>query len=386
MKQLALPALDIAQAVIGKALMRLSEFILENMERILQAWEDFARSIQPSHRSMDVIELRDHAKEILEEIAAELARPNEERKLDLQGNTPGEIHADLRAESGFSVDQLLAEYHALRASVLHLWQQRQKTATWFEVEDMTRFNEAIDRSLAESVARYSEAQRQSQDLFLGVIGHDLKSPLAAIHLGTTYLMLSENADAKVIQLGSRMHNSAIRMRDIIENLLDFVRSRNGIGIPVYPSEVDLAAISEQIAEEFRMCNPDAIIRTEVAGSVQGRWDGARIGQVYQNLIGNAIQYGSQAPVTVRTMETDSHIVLSVHNEGPAIPPAMQQHIFDPLRRGISDQNHSSRHKNMGLGLYIVREIVTAHHGTVEVTSSDATGTMFTVRLPKQQAS
>ncbi|HEY0845360.1 MAG TPA: RsbRD N-terminal domain-containing protein, partial [Noviherbaspirillum sp.] len=183
--------------------MRLSEFILENMERILQAWEDFARSIQPSHRSMDVIELRDHAKEILEEIAAELAGRDGDRQLDLQGNTPGEIHADLRAESGFSVDQLLAEYRALRASVLQLWGQRQKTATWFEVEDMTRFNEALDRALAESVARYSEAQRQSQDLFLGVIGHDLKSPLSAIHLGTTYLMLAENADAKVIQLGSR---------------------------------------------------------------------------------------------------------------------------------------------------------------------------------------
>ncbi len=365
--------------------MRLAEFILINMEQILQGWEDFARNIQPSNRSMDVLELRDHAREILEEIASELATPDGERKLDPQGNTPAEIHADTRALSGFTVDQLLSEFRALRASVLNLWSRREKTATWFEVEDMSRFNAVLDRALAESVARYTEAQRQSQDIFLGVIGHDLRTPLSAINIGATYLMRSEEADAKLIQLGSRMFNSAVRMQEIIDNLLDFVRSRSGAGIPLHRGDVDLGVISDQIVEEFRASNPGAVIRAQVGGDVRGHWDGARIGQVYQNLIGNAIQYGSHTPVSVLTRATDGEVVLSVHNEGTPIPPAMLKNMFDPMRRGMSVSAPLSNRKNLGLGLYIVREIVTAHNGSIEVSSTEVTGTMFTVRLPKRAA-
>ncbi|TFW01138.1 sensor histidine kinase [Oxalobacteraceae bacterium OM1] len=362
--------------------MRLSEFILNNMEPILQAWEDFARKIQPPHRSMDVEELRDHAKEILEEIAMELATPDGVRALDLHGNTPAEIHADTRAVSGFSVDQLLAEYRALRASVLGLWSRREKTATWFELEDMTRFNEALDRALAESVSRYSEGQSQAQDIFLGIIGHDLRTPLSAISLGATYLMRSDTSDSKLIQLGSRMYGSAERMQEIIDKLLDFVRSRSGIGIPVHRSDVDLALVSEQIVEEFRVSNPGVVIRVEMDGDLRGHWDGSRIAQVYQNLIGNAIQYGEHTPVSVHTLGRDGEIVLSVHNDGPPIPSDMQAHLFDPLRRGVGGPDHAANRKNMGLGLYIVREIVNAHDGTIDVTSTEETGTTFTVRLPR----
>jgi len=355
---------------------------LVNMEPILQAWEDFARNLQPSYRLMDVVELRDHAKEILEEIAAELANPAGERRLDLQGNTPAQIHADTRALSGFTVDQLLSEFRALRASVLNLWSRREKTATWFEVEDMMRFNEAIDRALAESVERYTEAQRQSQNIFLGIVGHDLRSPLSSINLGATYLMRSEEADSKLIQLGSRMFASALRMQEMIDNLLDFVRSRSGLGIPIQPGDVDLAAISEHIAEEFRVSNPGTVIRSEVIGDVRGKWDGARIGQVYQNLIGNAIQHGASTPVSVSTQAYDGEVVLSVHNDGPPIPAAVQKDIFDPMRRGSNEPAHSSHYRNLGLGLYIVREIVKAHEGSIEVSSAQETGTTFTVRLPK----
>lgn len=363
--------------------MRLSEFILCNMERILQGWEDFAREIQVPHRTMDVTELRDHAKDILEEIAAELACPDSARNFDPQGNTPGEVHADTRAESGFTVEQLLSEFRALRASVLLLWSQRDKTATWFEIEDMTRFNEAIDRALAESVARYSEKERQAQDIFLGILGHDLRTPLQAIRLSAKYLMRSESADSTLIQLGSRTYNSTVRMQKIIENLLDFIRSRTGGGLPIHPEETDLADICDQIAEECRASHPGKVIHTAITGDVRGKWDAVRIAQVYQNLIGNAIQYGSDTPITVLTYEDGVHAVLSVHNGGAPIPPGLKKNIFDPLRRNLSGAAHRGDRKNLGLGLYIVREIVAAHHGSIDVVSTEQDGTTFTVRLPRQ---
>ena len=362
--------------------MRLSEFILKNMESILQGWEDFARSIQPADRSMDVVELRDHAKEILEEIAAELASPSSERKFDAYGNTPGEVHADTRAESGFNIDQLMAEFRALRASVLHLWTKREKGATGFEVEDLTRFNAVLDRALAESVARYGETERQAQDLFLAFLGHDLRSPIQAISAGAWYLMRQEEGDPKLNQLGSRMFNSTVRMQKIVDNLLDFIRTRTGARLPIHPESVNLVAVGEQIAEECRAGNPGITIQTTYEGDVTGWWDGVRLGQVYQNLLTNAIQYGAAAPISVATYEEKGEVVLSVHNHGRPIPAAMQKTIFDPMRRYVSIDAQPGDHKNLGLGLYIVREIVTAHHGTIHVTSTESEGTKFTARLPK----
>ncbi|WP_420474532.1 ATP-binding protein [Noviherbaspirillum sp. ST9] len=363
--------------------MRLSAFILDNLEPILQEWEDFARSIQPPHRSMDVAELRDHAKEMLEEIAAELdagqAQP-------ATGERASEIHAVTRLQSGFNIDQLVSEYRALRASVLRLWAQREKTASWFEVEDMSRFNDVLDRALAESVACYSATVRRSEDIFLGVVGHDLRTPLQYLSMGAEFLMRSEKSDPQLIQLGSRMFDSAARMGQILDNLLDFTRSRTGGGIQINPRPADLAGISEQVADEFRFSHPDRTIATEVIGDVAGRWDVPRIGQVYQNLIGNALQHGAKdSGVTVRTSGGADGVEIAVHNHGKAIPESAFAGLFDPLHRYANASTEEADRTHLGLGLYIVREIVHAHGGSVAVRSTAGDGTTFLVRLPNKPA-
>lgn len=362
--------------------MRLSAFILDNLEHILQEWEDFARSIQPPNRSMDVAELRDHAKEMLEEIAAELATGQAQ---PAAGDRAAEIHAVTRLRSGFNIDQLVSEYHALRSSVLRLWSQRERTATWFEVDDMSRFNDALDRALAESVASYTATLRRSEDIFLGVVGHDLRTPLQYLSMGAEFLMRSEKSDPQLIQLGSRMFDSASRMGQILDNLLDFTRSRTGGGLQINPRPADLASICEQVANEFRFSNPDRMIATEVSGDVSGRWDVPRIGQVYQNLIGNAVQHGAKdSGVTVQT-SGDAHCVeIAVHNHGAAIPESALAGLFDPLHRYASASTDETDRKHLGLGLYIVREIVHAHGGTVVVRSTAGDGTTFLVRLPKKR--
>ncbi len=364
--------------------MRLSAFILENLEPILQEWEDFARGIQPPHRSMDVAELRDHAKEMLEEIAAELGASSTGESTE--GDRAAEIHAEARLKSGFNIDQLVSEYRALRASVLRLWFQREKTATWFEVEDMTRFNHALDRALSDSVARYSSMVRRSEDIFLGIVGHDLRTPLQYLSIGAEFLMRS-TSDPQLIQLGSRMFDSTARMGHILNNLLDFTRSRTGSGMPISPQAADLAVISEQVADEFRFSDPSRVIVTEVSGDVTGRWDAARIGQVCQNLIGNALQHGDgEHSVTVRTLGDADGVRITVHNRGESIPESELAGIFDPLYRYAGKSTEGSDRKNMGLGLYIVREIVSAHGGRIDVHSTPNDGTTFEVWLPRNAPS
>ncbi len=372
--------------------MRLSEFILKNIEAILQEWDDFARSIQPAHRTMDEIELRDHAEDLLRQIAADLQTPQSEAQRDLKAkgkgaravdDTPAEIHADTRLNSGFSLDQLVAEYRALRASVLRLWLNREKTEDWFEVEDLNRFNEAIDQGLSESVARYSKKVQEARDIFVGIIGHDLRSPLQAISQGAEYLMRTEN-DHSMVQLGSRIFNSTGRMRAILDNLLDFTKSRTG-GIELARVPGDLASVTEQVIEEFRFSHPSRTIALHVSGNTSGQFDQTRMGQVVQNLVANALQYSAQdSEIRVSLSGENELIVLGVHNHGKAIEADAMNNIFDPLRRYAGQYDKDTpANRNLGLGLFIVKEIVSAHLGTIGVASCPNQGTSFIVRLPRQ---
>jgi K+-sensing histidine kinase KdpD len=181
--------------------MRLADFILENREPILVDWEAFARTCGPAGQSMDVTSLRDHANEMLTVIARDLKTPQDkqEQKEKSKGNAPDAVkasetlseggndtktaaqrHGADRAEGGFTIDQMVSEYRALRASVIRLWTKAQGALALADLEDLTRFNEAIDQALAESVTRYTQDLDYSKEMFLAVLGHDLRTPLGAI--------------------------------------------------------------------------------------------------------------------------------------------------------------------------------------------------------------
>lgn len=372
--------------------MRLYEFITQNMEAILQEWEDFARSIQPVSGRMDVNDLRDHAEAMLRAIVRDMQQlqTGQQRKEKSKGNqaeTPGESaaqdHAAERLAAGFSIDLLVAEYRALRASVLRLWMRGDLSGAPEQAIDIMRFNEAIDQALAESIKRYSEAVTMAQDVFVGILGHDLRTPLQSVSLGAQRLMFDDELDGSLIKLGARMYKSVRRMTGMIDNLLDFTRGRIGGGIQVERSPCDLNDIVEQVAEEFRSYHPASSIRCRTKGDCKGQWDPGRIAQVYQNLIANALQYGdSERPVTVSTECNADEAVIRVHNSGPIISPVDQKQLFNLLHRHASAATQANSRGNLGLGLYIVAEVVAAHGGTVQVSSTESRGTEFVVKLPR----
>jgi signal transduction histidine kinase len=374
---------------------RLKTYILGNMEKILAEWVGFARKIQPPEGSMDILELRDHAEEMLRTIAADLETPqtDAERRIKSEGekprgikDTPAETHATGRLHSGFPIDSLVAEYRALRSSVLNLWLKQGKIEGDDQVTDLLRFNEAIDQALAESIARYSATMTQGQDIFLGILGHDLRSPLQSLSLGAQFLISSQQADSGLVQLGSRMFSSVSRMKGMLDNLLDFTQSRLGDRIEISPVRCDLSKVSEEVADEFRLSNPNTGLENTSHGDCRGTWDPLRVSQVYQNLISNAIQYGTRdSTIRIHTEGEDDEVTFTVHNEGPVIPEKDQKRMFDLMQRVIShaDSPDHSVKKNLGLGLYIAREIVKAHQGSISVSSDEKEGTRFTVRLPRR---
>jgi signal transduction histidine kinase len=248
---------------------------------------------------------------------------------------------------------------------------------------MTRFNEAIDQAVAESVARYSSMVRQAQDVFLGTLGHDLRNPLGAITMSAQFLMLGTSLESRYIKAAAMIYSSSKQMSQLIHDLLDFTRTRLGRGMSVQCEQSNLEQIGRQAVAQANAFHPDQVISFDATGDSGGEWDSARIGQVFSNLIGNAIKHGNaRMPIHIALSGEADHVIVTVHNSGDPIPEDDIPHIFDPLRRGDARSDSDVQGSGMGLGLYITQEIVLAHGGTVAVTSSLEEGTTFTVKLPR----
>jgi len=373
--------------------MRLADFILHNKEAILAEWEAFAATLLPAAEGLTSLALRDHAEHILEAVAQDLTNPqtrNEQSEKSMgraakvpdAPETAAQTHAVLRARGGFDIIQLVAEYRALRASVLRLWMDDSPLGQT-GMEDVVRFNEAIDQAVAESVGHYHDQVEQARNLLLGMLGHDMRSPLNTIVMTASYLA-ALNAGEQVSLAAARLIRSGVSMQALLDDLVDFNRTRLGLGIKIVPSEIDLGVVVADELEQLRGAHPDRRIELAATGDNRGWWDGPRVQQLLRNVVSNAIQYGySDTPVRVALRGEEADVRLEVTNSGATIDRSTLGQIFDPLRRGFAQDDSQDARSGLGLGLFIVREIARAHAGEVEV-RSDGEQTTFTVRLPRLQ--
>jgi signal transduction histidine kinase len=170
---------------------------------------------------------------------------------------------------------------------------------------------------------------------------------------------------------------------MVNDLLDFTRSRLGSGVPVLRRDMDLAKAATDAVHEVTVAHPASVLRLETSGDLVGTWDAARIGQMLTNLLGNAVHHGAaHTPITVSARGFPTAVELHVHNCGPPIPAADLPDLFSPYKRFRAGKARVGSPTSLGLGLYIAERIATAHGGTIAVTSTDGDGTAFTVRLPR----
>jgi signal transduction histidine kinase len=234
---------------------------------------------------------------------------------------------------------------------------------------------------------FFQLHRQQQDLaetlrlneeLLAVVGHDLRNPLNVVLMTTS--LLASSTDPELKKCVARLQSSGSRMAHIIDELFDLSRARLGGGIPIERQATDLLAVTRKAVAEFEATNPSRQIDVLVAGDVQGDWDAGRLGQVLSNLVGNALRHGTVSiPITVRLTGSAQEVVASVHNGGH-ISADLMPRLFEPFLSGVGRR---TRAEGLGLGLYIVQQIVQSHGGDVRVSSTPEAGTSFEIRLPRR---
>jgi signal transduction histidine kinase len=365
--------------------MSLSGFIRGHHEEIISEFALFAKTLMPPRLEMTEAELRDHAEDILTAVVQDMsiAQSPEEQSLKSRGRgaaktmeSSGTLHADDRIQHGFTFRAVLAEFRALRATVLRLYEKSGES----DLTDVRRFNEAIDEAMTESMDRFAVQTDLFRDQFIGVLSHDLRTPLGAVTAGAALLAVPEDNPERRGRVVTRIMNSAQRMERMIGDLLDLTQTRLGGSLPLKRRPADLQQVCEEAMKEIRAGQPDAVLQLQVSGDLRGEWDADRLGQVVSNLVGNAMQHGNGTPITLTGQDQGNSVMLTVHNGGPPIPPEVLPHVFEPLARGRAEgASHS-----IGLGLFIARAIVSAHGGHIQVSSSTDTGTTFTIALPKAE--
>ncbi|WOD14361.1 sensor histidine kinase [Paraburkholderia kirstenboschensis] len=370
--------------------MTLSDFIEANLDGLIDDWADYARAMSPENSRLSAEQLRNSARELLTGIAEDMrgAQNRTQQREKSHGDRPdpdsdfnaiGRRHADDRLGHGFQINALIAEFRALRASVLVKWQQVSRLdAAAFE--EMIRFNEAIDQMLAESVRQFAKRTERVRDLFAGVLAHDMRSPVGAISHSAHVLLRDENLSSSSMRAGASIQRSAERVKVMIDDLFIFTRTRLGDTLPVEPTQQDFGRICLDAADEVCAASPDARIEVQLAGKLAGICDGARMNQLVVNLLTNAVQHGSGA-IRVRGAAEGEQIILAVSSGGSPIPASALATLFDPLTRASPSPEHKRSSRGMGLGLYICRCIANAHNGTIAV-ESDESGTTFTVSIPR----
>jgi two-component system sensor histidine kinase/response regulator len=333
----------------------------EALELLLQ--HDFALAIIDVHMpEMDGFEL------------AELLRGTERCKhlpIIFATAAPREQHRVFKGYESGAVDFL---FKPIDPHIL-----RHKADVFFQL-DRQRQQLALEVRERERLLIETRETLRLNEMFTAALSHDLRTPLSAIVAGASLLVGTEQEMQK--RVAERILSSGRRMTEMIDQLLDLSRARLSGGIAITPARVDLRALAERIVGELRSTAPSAVLEISASGDLFGAWDEGRLAQVLSNLLTNAIRHGAGGSVQVALVgSAPESVVLSVHNAG-AIVEDVRNQLFDPFRSGNGALN---RKDGLGLGLYIVKQIVEAHGGSIEVASDTASGTTFTIKLPRDRS-
>lgn len=376
--------------------MRLADFIIVAREQILQEWDNFARSLTPAAQGMTDKELRNHAGIMLEFIADDLrtAQSTEQQILKSLGMGPGDEqdagHGLSRIKSNFTVEQLVSEYRALRSSVIRLWGQAHPHSGVTDIEDLIRFNEAIDQLLAASLASFAESKRKADEReknrndFLAMLAHELRNPLSPIATASALLKKAKGNEKIVEHATDVIARQVAHIVGLVDDLLDVSRVTRGL-IEVQLSPVNVVQAVDEAVEQValqiqRRGHQLHVGRPPSPTTVLA--DKKRLVQIVTNLLSNAAKYTPegghlQLAVTLH----GGNLVIAVEDDGIGMSQEFIPHAFELFAQAERTLDRSAG--GLGIGLALVKNLVELHGGKIECSSEGlGKGSRFTVTLPR----
>ena len=355
--------------------MSLPHFIHESLDDILSEWE---RDCGDAPRPEPPVARRQHFGKVLRAVADEMKR----LPPSASTSTPAGAVASAPGVPHSHAGQLVGDYASLRASVVRQWRRKHPSPSASDLDDLVRFNEAMDRSLAELTATFSPSEAQPQALFLGVLNHELRTSVASILMSAQVLIHRSTPGSPEAKAAQRILRSCEQLRQTLDALSGFTQVRLGAHLEIDRVRDDLGVLCRQALDGFARVDPERRIRLTSDGDLGGDWDQARIREAIAALIANAARFASRgSPVTIAV---DGHaadeITVTVHGDGTPIDVETLRTIFDPIAR-VEAEN--ATYAGLGLGLFMVRKVVDAHGGRVSVEAAPELGTTFTVVLPRR---
>ena len=370
---------------------RLAALLRDRKEELIDQWRQRVLSdpaVPEANRPSDP-DLRDHMPALLDAVLCDLEGPGagEATGRAIGSSAIAREHARHRSAEGYSLTEALRELSHFRSAILDLC-----IAGGGTLEDGATklLRAAIDESTVtggdEMERAAIDALRQQagfRERFIGILGHDLRTPIQAILLGAGALIELDETTAHQGGVLRRITACAQRMTRMITDLLDVTRVRLGGGLPVHRRPSDLRHVAQEALDELALAYPKRTLERTLDGDLRGVWDADRLAQVLSNLVVNALEYSPpETRVRVSLRAAGPSVVLVVHNHGPAILPEVASHLFDPFVQGSSTERVHRDGDGLGLGLFIAKQIVEMHGGSIDVTSTPDEGTTFTVHLPR----
>lgn len=345
----------------------LPTFIIDNIDRIIAEWK---------HATLPaVLPFEGQAKQILMAIAADI----EANAGQAASSAAVTVRTILRARPDFDVQQVGEALRMLRAVVPAIWNQ----AGGHAADEWRRFHDALDYAVSETIAQYALQVERTRSLFLGMLGHDLRTPLSAIHMACQYLARPDAPSDRKLEAVARVSRCAGTMEGMIRDVLDFARSRLGKKMAVAKKPVDLAVACHEALEDIRSEHPRCEFRFEQTSRLDGFADSARVRQALRNLLDSAARNGARGmPILLHASASKDCIVFRVTCKCQEMSPDTLRTMFDPIAQlAIAGANtEGNPPADLGLDLFIAREILRVHGGDAYISAGDGE-TVFEAWLP-----
>ena len=376
--------------------MQLADFIRQHSEAIASEWETFARSCEPAAVTMNVSQLRNHILPLLRFVAQDMesaqtpleqSEKSRGRQKIHENESEAEKHAALRVIDGFTADQVVAEFRALRASILRLWMAL-NPGYKVDLSEVVRFNEAIDQMLSESIVRHAALEASARerakrrDAFLATLSHELRNPLSALSNAVSVVVQIGSPDARLNSAHQIMSRQRRHLKRLVDDLLDLARiSSNRIAL--VPQLADLRDCVKDAVDANATGLKDKGQTLKLAipdGPVMGRVDVTRIVQVISNILNNAGKFsppGSTIELSLR--RNDDSAIVEISDDGEGIDALQLQDLFVEFS---SNHERNLGKIGLGIGLNIAHKMIELHGGTLTAMSDGkGKGAKFRAVIP-----